>query len=268
MPYFDIADIHYEDILHNLLMNNIPRIREKKVSVLLSGGLDSTIILALVKEHYDVIAYTTGIEGSKDINNAREVAKKFDVEHQPIIIGRDMVLNALWRLINKYTDLSVVELSFEIPFYIGVSRVRERNIFTGQGADELFGGYNKYLKNPSLMERDIILLIGRTVPREMEIARSFNKSLHMPFISPGILKFAMDIPLDEKVGEERKIILRKLASRLGLPRDVMEREKIAMQYGTGVMKLLRKIAKSNNLTLKELTDREKIKKLLYNEAII
>jgi hypothetical protein len=41
-----------------------------------------------------------------------------------------------------------------------------------------------------------------------------------------------------------------------------------MQYGTGVMKILRRIAKNNNLSLRELTDREKIKKVLYDEAII
>ncbi|HEU12659.1 MAG TPA: asparagine synthase [Euryarchaeota archaeon] len=268
MYYNDIADVHYEDVLHNLLINNIPRLKEKKVGVLLSGGLDSSIILSIVREHYDVIAYTVGVEGSRDLNNARDVARRLDVEHQPILLSREMVLNAIWRLINKYRDLSVVELSFEIPFYIGVSRARERNIFTGQGADELFGGYSKYLKNPSLMERDIILLIGRTIPREMEITRSFNKVLHTPFISPGILKFAMEIPMDEKIGAERKIILRKLASRLGLPEDIMAREKIAMQYGTGVMKILRRIAKNNNLSLRELTDREKIKKVLYDEAII
>lgn len=268
MHEFDIAHIQFEDVLHNLLINNMPRLRERKVALLLSGGLDSSIILAIAREHYDVVAYTAGVEGSRDMNNAIEVARKIGVEHYPIIINSEIVLNAIWKIINRYRDLSIVELSFEIPFYITISKARERNVFTGQGADELFGGYSKYLKNPSLMERDIIVLIGRTVPREMEIARTFGKALHTPFISPGILKFAMEIPMDEKIGTERKIILRKLASRLGLPKEVMGREKIAMQYGTGVMKILRRIARNNNLSLRELTDREKVKKILYDEAII
>ncbi|MEM3036083.1 MAG: asparagine synthase-related protein, partial [Thermoplasmata archaeon] len=79
MHYFDINHIKYEDILQNLLMNNIPKIRDKIVGVLFSGGIDSTIILSIVKEHYDVIAYTGGFYNSKDIKNSIEIIKELKV---------------------------------------------------------------------------------------------------------------------------------------------------------------------------------------------
>ncbi|MEM1756118.1 MAG: asparagine synthase C-terminal domain-containing protein [Thermoplasmata archaeon] len=268
MHYFDINHIKYEDILQNLLMNNIPKIRDKIVGVLFSGGIDSTIILSIVKEHYDVIAYTGGFYNSKDIKNSIEIIKELKVDHKTIFIDRENVLKTLWKLINRYRDLSIVELSYEIPFYIVLSNTKEKNIFTGQGADELFGGYAKYLNNPHLMEKDIIVLIGRTIPREMEIARSLGKSLHTPFISPETLKFSMEIPLEEKIGDERKIVLRKLANRLNLPSSILNRKKVAMQYGTGVMNMLKKIAKDNGISVKDLADRELVKRILYNEAII
>ncbi len=268
MRYFNLSNIRYEEVLQNLLMNNIPRLKEKRVAVLLSGGLDSSIILSIVGEHYDVTAYTAGLSDSKDIKNSIEVTSALRVEHRIIEIKRENVLNALWKLINRYRDLSIVEISYEIPFYILVANTEERNVFTGQGADELFGGYAKYLNSPHLMERDIIVLIGRTIPREAEMARSLGKILHTPFISPETLKFAMEIPLEEKIESERKIILRKLALRLNLPQEVMNRKKVAMQYGSGVMKILRKIAKDNGISLSSLTEREKVRRILYNEAII
>ncbi|MEM4314526.1 MAG: asparagine synthase-related protein, partial [Thermoplasmata archaeon] len=93
-------------------------------------------------------------------------------------------------------------------------------------------------------------------------------SLHTPFISPETLKFSMEIPLEEKIGDERKIVLRKLANRLNLPSSILNRKKVAMQYGTGVMNMLKKIAKDNGISVKDLADRELVKRILYNEAII
>ena len=93
------VNIEYERILYNLLMNNIPRIREKRVSLLLSGGLDSTIVLSIIKDFYDIHAYTVGLPGSKDVMNARAVVNyyslDYEIDHEIIELDEDLVLLAM-----------------------------------------------------------------------------------------------------------------------------------------------------------------------------
>jgi len=238
------VNITYEDVLYNLLTNNIPSLGVKKVAVLLSGGLDSSIILALLMDFYDVNVYTVGAKDSKDIDNAIEVAEHFSIKkHNIIYLNKTNVKNAMESLLKNYTDLSVVDLSFEIPYYIALSNLKEKHVFTGQGSDELFGGYKKYEKNPELMEKDILRLLTITLPREQKIANDFGKVLHTPFICTEMVKFSLSLPVKEKIDVERKIIVRKLAKKIGLPESVIKRKKIAMQYGSGTMKILRQIAK-------------------------
>ena len=235
------VNISYEEILYNLLTNNIPSLNVKKVGLLLSGGLDSSLVLSMVMDFYDVVAYTVGSKGSKDIENAVEIAEKYGIKnHKIIYLDKTNVKNAMETLLRDYQNLSVDDLSFEIPYYIGISNVKEKHVFTGQGSDELFGGYKKYEKNPELMEKDILRLITITLPREKDIAIKFNKILHMPFLSTEMIRFSLSLPNYEK---EKKAVVRKLGSKLGLPDEVITRKKIAMQYGSGTMKILRQIAK-------------------------
>jgi len=251
------VNIEYERILYNLLMNNIPRIREKRVSLLLSGGLDSTIVLSIIKDFYDIHAYTVGLPGSKDVMNARAVVNyyslDYEIDHEIIELDEDLVLLAMRDILKIFRDLTIVELSFEIPFYLGTIFSMEKNIFTGQGSDELFLGYKKYFNDPEQNKRDLATLLGRTLPRERNIAENAGKDLHTPFISGEIIDFALSIPMREKINENRnKIIVRKLGSILGLPSFVINGEKKAMQYGSGTMKILREIARKRNIKVHEL----------------
>lgn len=248
MPF---VNIKYEDILYNLLHGNIPVLGVKNVAILLSGGLDSSIVLSLLMEYYDVTAYTVGTKGSKDITNAIEVAEYFSIKnHHIIYLNKSNVKNAMNQILKKYPNISIVDLSFEIPYYIAISNIKEKHVFTGQGSDELFGGYKKYEKNPDLMEKDILRLFTTVLPREQDLAEQFGKVLHTPFISNEIVMFSMSLPTIEKIDFERKVIVRKLARKIGLPENVIQRKKIAMQYGSGAMRILREIAKENVLDVK------------------
>ncbi len=251
------VNIEYERILYNLLMNNVPKVPESKVALLLSGGLDSTVVLSIIKDFYDIHAYTVGLPGSRDVMNAKAVVKfyslDYEIDHEIIELDEDLVLLAMRDLLSIFRDLTVVELSFEIPFYLGTIFSLEKNIFTGQGSDELFLGYRKYFTDPEQNKRDLAALLGRTLPRERNIAENAGKDLHAPFISGELIDFALSIPMKEKINENRnKIIVRKLGAILGLPEFVVNGEKKAMQYGSGTMKILREIARKRNVKVHEL----------------
>ncbi len=251
------VNIEYERILYNLLMNNVPKLREGKVALLLSGGLDSTIVLSIIKDFYDVHAYTVGLPGSRDVMNAKAVIKfystDYEIDHEIIELDEDLVLLAMGDLLKIFKDLTSVELSFEIPFYLGTIFSLEKNVFTGQGSDELFLGYKKYFNDPEQNKRDLASLLGRTLPREKNIAENAGKDLHTPFICGEIIDFAVSIPMREKINDNRnKIIVRKLGSILGIPEFVVNGEKKAMQYGSGTMKILREIARKRNIKVHDL----------------
>ena len=223
----------------------------KEAAVAFSGGLDSGVIAYLMKD-CDVKLYTVGIEGSKDVKNAEEAASTLGLELQIIDINEYDILEGILFLKRIEPSISALEVSFELPLYFVCSYADERDVYTGQGSDELFGGYAKYLENPELMVEDFNKLMAKTKPREMKIATLLGKDLHTPYLDNRIVEFARNIPKELKIKDGvRKYILREAARYVGVPREIVEREKKAAQYGSGIWKLMKNMAKERNLSVEE-----------------
>jgi asparagine synthase (glutamine-hydrolysing) len=79
--------------------------------------------------------------------------------------------------------------------------------------------------------------------------------MRLPFAAYQVARFAVDLPIELKIqpkkGEQRKLLLRNVARNLGLPQAIVDRPKKAVQYSTGVSKSLRKIARQKHRALKE-----------------
>ncbi|HWB36310.1 MAG TPA: asparagine synthetase B, partial [Rugosimonospora sp.] len=120
-----------------------------RVGVLLSGGIDSAAVLAAVRELApDCVAFTAGTPDSPDVVGARRLADRLGVAHEvielrPEDIGYDQVREAVRTgELTEYGDIANAIVTLPL-----LRRVRERGIrvvFTGDGADELFGGYPGY----------------------------------------------------------------------------------------------------------------------------
>ncbi len=234
------------------LVKLLKSIEFKKNSALsFSGGLDSGIIAYLMRD-YGVTLYTAGIEGSRDIDNAVESSEILSLPLKIIYVDEKKIIEGISFLRNIEPSINPVEVGFDLPLYFISKYADEKNIYTGQGADELFGGYKKYLKNPSLMEQDQELLIKRTLPRERKIAEKFKKILHTPYLSNEILNFARNLDLKYKIRDgERKWILRESAKIIGVPEEIVKREKKAAQYGSGIWKIMKRMAKKRGMKLDE-----------------
>ncbi|ADD08544.1 asparagine synthase C-terminal domain-containing protein [Candidatus Aciduliprofundum boonei] len=216
-----------------------------------SGGLDSGVLAYLMKD-CPVKLYTVGIEGSKDVKNAEEAANTLGLELQIIDINEYDILEGILFLKRIEPSISALEVSFELPLYFVCSYADERDVYTGQGSDELFGGYAKYLENPELMSEDLNKLMAKTKPRETKIATLLGKELHTPYLDKRIIEFARNIPKELKIKNGvRKYVLREAARYLGVPKEIVEREKKAAQYGSGIWKIMKKMAKERDLSVEE-----------------
>jgi asparagine synthase (glutamine-hydrolysing) len=160
-----------------------------------------------------------------------------------------------------------VKISIGIPVHWAAEKTAKMNLkvmLAGQGADELFGGYKRYVdeyqlngvrKAEETILKDITEMHAANLERDFKICNFHNVELRSPFIALRVVRFAMELPLELKIEPSsdslRKLVLRKTAEKLGLPQAIVNRPKRAIQYATGVNEALRKIAKQNRLSINE-----------------
>jgi asparagine synthase (glutamine-hydrolysing) len=134
----------------------------------------------------------------------------------------------------------------------------------GQAADELFGGYHRYLhtyseRSASALRKELLNDVARcyekNFQRDNQTCTFHNVELRLPFADLRVVNFALSLPLKLKIVSPndllRKRVLRKAAEDLGLPQFIANKAKKAVQYTTGVDKALRKLARRENLNLYE-----------------
>jgi asparagine synthetase B (glutamine-hydrolysing) len=129
--------------LEDIIVRNIKRIPEEPLSVLLSGGIDSSLVLALIRKTYpDVQIHTFTLAKSTeypDIIFARKMAKMFGTKHHEIILSEKE-----YRSYEKdFSKINIYNLRGDINVFILCSIAKEYSnlIVTGDGGDECFGGY-------------------------------------------------------------------------------------------------------------------------------
>ncbi|MEM1716065.1 MAG: asparagine synthetase B [Candidatus Bathyarchaeia archaeon] len=259
--------------LHNMLSEAIRRRLyglNGGVSLAFSGGLDSSIIAALLKKAgVNATLVTVGLEGSKDIEQAEETAKEIGLrvktETYTIKDVEEVLPKVLW-LIEEANSLKA---SIKIPEYWAAevsSKIDCKVMFFGEGGDELFGGYYKYLREyeKSLENAEMALFFDvislySSLEMSEKICTFHNVEARFPYADHDLALFALKIPISMKISSKddplRKRILRRYAEQIGLPADVYLRPKKAIQYGTGVSKVLKKIAKRNELNVQAFIDK-------------
>jgi len=129
--------------LEKSLIQNIKEIPEVPLSVLLSGGIDSSLVLALLRETYPKLPISTySLAKSKDypdIVYSRKVADLFETEHNEIILS-DVEFD---KFLCEYNEVKQYDFKGDINVYIlcSLARASSNIIVTGDGGDECFGGY-------------------------------------------------------------------------------------------------------------------------------
>ncbi|MFZ2216981.1 MAG: asparagine synthetase B [Methanothermobacter tenebrarum] len=227
----------------------------KKVGILFSGGVDSTLLTLLVEKYTRPILYTVGSRGSQDLIFAEKAAQELGIEHRIIEVTPEMIKDALRPVLEAIEEFNVMKIGVAMPLYFA-SRAAHADglqvILAGQGADELFGGYHRYLRlyeegEDKLVEAfkaDIQEMHHVNLERDDATAMATSTELRVPFLDKEIINIAFNIPIEYKIkGSDdtlRKHILRDLALDMGVPAFIAKRPKKAAQYGSGIDKILRR----------------------------
>jgi len=223
-------------------------------AVLFSGGLDSSIIARLLSRYSNPMLYTVGVEGSYDLLTGERSASILDLEWKGLVVSEDEIMEALLQLICILGTANPVTLSFEMPMHLAFSRVVEEHVFCGQGADELFAGYARYLgierrERERSMLADLASLMDKGLQRERVIADHWGKIVHYPYLHESVRETVGRIPVEEEFGNRLgKAVLREVALLLDLGTIAVSKKKAA-QYGSGIMRAMKRAAKNEGMTL-------------------
>ena len=225
---------------------------ERPVGCLLSGGLDSSLVTAIVarelkKSSPDTVlnTYSIGLEGSVDLKWARRVAEYLGTCHHEVALREDDFLNAIYDTIYQTESYCTTTIRASVGNYLVSKYIQQQTddvvIYCGDMSDEIFGSYRGFLKAPSdadfhreneRMIRDV---------RFFDLLRS-DKSIsgagleaRVPFADKEFLVYIMSIPPRfKRFGDDRieKYMLRKAFQGEGLiPDDVLWRRKEAFSDG-------------------------------------
>ncbi len=222
------------------------RLRSDNGITALSGGIDSSLVAHLAGRE----CVAVGLENSHDLRQARHAADALGLDCTMVTITPGEIADALPAVIRAIPrkdslNTGIALTQFFITRYAGEQG--HRRIITGQGADELFGGYSRYLGTTTLgddLDRDFGGLELQAA-RDQAVAALHGTYLSMPYLDCRVVHAARAIPPEEKVqGRFRKVPLRKVAER-HIPAEFAWYEKKAMQYGSGVWKELQRLARKN-----------------------
>ena len=241
------------DAVHRQLMSDVP------YGVLLSGGLDSSITSALAKkfaakrvESNDTQAawwpqlhsFSVGLEGSPDLAAAQEVAKHIGTVHHEVKFTIQEGLDAVREVIYHLETYDITTIRASTPMYLMARAIKAlgiKMVLSGEGADELFGGYLYFHKAPNAKEFHEETVRKLDKLHQYDCLRA-NKSLaawgiegRVPFLDKEFIEIAMRVnPKDKMITQDRmeKWVLRK-AFEDYLPNRVTWRQKEQFSDGVG-----------------------------------
>lgn len=271
----DALRVALEQAVHRQLMSDVP------YGVLLSGGLDSSIISAIAKKYAahrietndekeawwpQLHSFAVGLDGSPDLAAARKVADHIGTVHHEIHFTIQEGLDALRDVIYFLETFDVTTVRASTPMYLMARVIKSmgvKMVLSGEGADEVFGGYLYFHKAPNAKEfhaetnRKLSKLYLYDCLRANKSLAAWGVEGRVPFLDKEFLDVAMRLNPEDKMaknGKMEKWILRK-AFEDYLPESVTWRQKEQFSDGVGYNWID---------TLKTITSREVTDEMLAN----
>ena len=236
---FDQLRESLENAVKRQLMSDVP------YGVLLSGGLDSSVISAIAaKISLPLHSFAIGLKGSPDLAAARKVSEHIATTHHEVEYTVQEGLDAIRDVIYHIETYDVTTVRASTPMYLISRYIKSlgiKMVLSGEGADEIFGGYLYFHKAPNAEEfhKETVRKLSKL--HQYDCLRA-NKSLaswgvegRVPFLDKEFLDVAMRLnPKDKMAGNGKieKYIIRK-AFEDYLPHEVVWRQKAQFSDGVG-----------------------------------
>ncbi|MFW6146847.1 MAG: asparagine synthetase B family protein [Thermodesulfobacteriota bacterium] len=244
---------------------------KKRVGIIFSGGIDSLLVAYMVQKlDIPFTCYTAGVEGAPDLEWAQKTAEQFDFLIKIKKITLKELERALPHIITTIEDHSLNQVEAAIAFYFAVQKAHQENeqiILTGQGPDEIFGGYPWYSKIvdeegyesfEQYSWEDTLLGYKETFERENKIATAYGLEMSVPFVDPEVIEVAFRISPELKIrrgnDQIQKRIHREFGVSIGIPKHMALRKKEAAQHGANIHTALEDLAKRTGVTESMLAD--------------
>jgi len=249
-------NLNYHLLKKNLIKSVESHIKlsDQPIGFLLSGGLDSSLVVSIA--HYlkkkcyinnEIKTFTIGLEGGNDIKYAEEVANILQTNHTTYNFTFNEVIQELSNIIYFIETYDITTVRASICNYLLINKIKKdtdiKVLISGEGSDELFGGYLYFHKCPSDEEMQLELTDKLLQLHKYDCLRSHKSGLantievRVPFLDIDFVNYVMNIPPKYKLINSQqpieKYILRKaFDNNEFLPDSVLYRQK--EQFSDGI----------------------------------
>jgi len=214
--------------------------------IALSGGLDSSILAHLRKDQRpQAITIITKDFLGTDLTFAQIIAKHTGLTLSLMQVNMEEILDSISETIKILDNFNDIEIRNSIVPHLYLSSLKKKgvdSVITGDGADEIFAGYNFLLKKSNdELDQELERIKKIMHFPSKNIAESLNMKVETPFLNEDVIKFSNSIPISRKINvkEDKKYgkwILRETFEK-DLPKNIIWREKSPMQDGSGTNNL-------------------------------
>ena len=250
LPKFDLSifsnNNFYNTLIKNTLIESVKKrlLSDRKIGCLLSGGLDSSLITAIVSylSKKQIDTFSIGLENSPDIIAARKVAKFLDSNHHELIVTEDEMFNAIPDVIYAIESYDTTTVRASVGNYL-ISKYISENfpdikvIFNGDGADEIAGGYKyfKFAPNNLYWDEECHKLLNNI--HFFDVLRS-DRSISFngleprtPFLDKSFVQLYLSIPINVRKTDNLEKNLIRESFKDFLPQEILYRKKEAFSDG-------------------------------------
>lgn len=242
-------------LIRDSVVEQIPQ--EVPWGCMLSGGLDSSLVAALATESVGrVSTITCGFKDGSDLSAGAALSRHIASDHHEVIVDPEELPELVEQVVDATASMEPWTIMGGVGTYLVAREARTlglKVLLSGEGADELFGGYDEFQDVPDIFLEPALAQyqadLGVSECHRLDrCTMAHGIEARVPYLCTSVIRHARSLPASMKIRRQNPTCVRKYAlraaSRSVLPEDVAYRVKEEFSHGSGISSALRTIAES------------------------